>query len=67
MKTIIKGNKALAQTLGVHHQTVQKWRKKGILRQATIAERGRVIIYDLDKAIACLQNNPAKPERRSNA
>ncbi|MBD5183972.1 MAG: DUF3853 family protein [Bacteroidales bacterium] len=63
-RTLIKGNKALAETLGVHFQTVQQWRSKGLLKDATMVERGRVIIYDLDKVFECLKYRPVSAGRR---
>lgn len=62
-KATIRGNKALAGELGVHVQTVQKWRKNGILSNATLADLGKVIIYDLDKVYECLHHNRVKPGR----
>lgn len=55
----IKGNKALADTLGVSLRTVQQWRRDGILKKATISDFRRTIIYDLDKVLQCLQNRKA--------
>lgn len=54
--TIVKGNKALAQRLGVSRRSVQQWRKEGILRPAVVSDFRRTIIYDLDKALECLRN-----------
>lgn len=54
--TIVKGNKALAQRLGVSRRSVQQWRKEGILRPAIVSDFRRTIIYDLDKALECLRN-----------
>ncbi len=66
-RTTVRGNRELAKMLGVHYMTVQSWRNKGILAPATIAEYGRVIIYDLDKVFECLHHKPAKPGRRATA
>ena len=57
---IVKGNKTLALKLGVHPQTVQKWRRAGILAPAVLAEHGRVIIYDLQKVFECLDHKQLK-------
>lgn len=54
--TIVKGNKALAQRLGVSRRSVQQWRKEGILRPAVVSDFRRTIIYDLDKVLECLRN-----------
>lgn len=64
-RTLITGNKALAERLGVHFQTVQGWRKKGILAPATLSEYGRTIIYDLDRVFECLHHKRAKSGRRA--
>ncbi len=64
-KEIIKGNKKLAEVLGVHPQTVQKWRKIRLLEDATIAEFGRVILYDLEKVLKCLHHKRVKAGRRT--
>lgn len=63
-RTLIKGNKKLAETLGVHFKTVQEWRKKGVIAAGTVADYGRTIIYDLDKVLECLHNRPAHAGRR---
>lgn len=54
--TIIKGNKALAQRLGVSRRSVQQWRKEGILHPAIVSDFRRTIIYDLDKVLECLRS-----------
>ena len=64
-RTTIRGNRSLAERLGVHFTTVQKWRRQGILAPATISEFGRVIIYDLDKVFECLNHTPVKRGRRA--
>ncbi len=61
----IRGNKALAEKLGVNVMTVQKWRNDGILSSAVLADYGRVIIYDLDKVHNCLRHRPVKQGRRA--
>ena len=45
--------------------TVQNWRKSGVLTPATIAEFGRVIIYDLEKVYECLHHTTVKRGRRA--
>lgn len=64
-RTTIRGNRALADKLGVHFNTVQKWRNQGTLKPATLCEYGRVIIYDLDKVYECLNHQPVKRGRRA--
>lgn len=64
-RTIIRGNRKLADELGVHFNTVQKWRSSGILDPATVSEYGRVIIYDLEKVLECLHHKPVKAGRRA--
>lgn len=64
-RTIVKGNTSLAERLGVHRKTVENWRKKGILSQATLADYGRVILYDLDLVFECLQYKKVKSGRRT--
>ena len=63
--TTIKGNKALAEALGVHANTVLTWRRKGVLQNATLADYGRTIIYDLNKVYECLHHQQAKAGRRA--
>lgn len=64
-RVTVKGNRALADKLGVHYMTVQNWRKRGVLTPATIAEFGRVIIYDLEKVYECLHHTTVKRGRRA--
>ena len=52
----VKGNKQLAKELGVSRDTVQEWRKRGILAPAVLADIGRIIIYDMEKVYECLHN-----------
>lgn len=66
-RTTIRGNRALAEELGVHFNTVQNWRKLGILKAATLCEYGRVIIYDLEKVYECLNHQQVKQGRRAMA
>lgn len=66
-RTIIKGNTALAMTIGVHRKTIDLWRKKGVLAPATIAEYGRTILYDLDLVFECLHHKKVKAGRRASA
>lgn len=54
MRETITGNKALAETLGVHFNTIQNWKKSGTLAPAILCEYGRTIIYDLEKVYECL-------------
>ncbi len=53
-RTLIRGNKALAATLGVSCRTVSAWREKGVTDEAVVSHYGRIIIYDLDKVLCCL-------------
>ncbi len=62
-KNLIRGNKALALMLGVHPQTVQKWRKEGLLAPAIVAEFRRIIIYDITKVLDCLRHDKVAPGR----
>ena len=64
VKSIINGNKELAQVLGVSTVTIWNWKKSGILAPAILIEFGRIIRYDLDKVIECLQYRRDKPGRK---
>lgn len=64
-RTIVRGNTALAEKLGVSLATVKIWRRRGVLKSATVADYGRVIIYDLDKVLECLHHRPVKAGRRA--
>lgn len=64
-RTTIRGNKALANALGVHYMTIQGWRKKKVLDPAILVEYGRVIIYDLEKVYECLRHSKVKQGRRA--
>ena len=57
---IVKGNKALAEVLGISPVTVCELKKKGVLSPAIKSEYGRVIIYDVEKAMACLNHRRVK-------
>lgn len=57
-RTTIRCNKALAEALGVHPNTVSRWRNEGRLDKAVIADTGRVIIYDLEAVYECLSTTP---------
>lgn len=59
----IRGNKGLARELGVDPGTIHKWRKSGIIQDAIVAEYGRVIIYDIEKVMTCLQHSKVKAGR----
>lgn len=64
---LVRGNKGLAETLGVTTRTVQTWRKKGLLASATVVDRSRVIVYNLDEVFKCLKSAPLKwPAQRAN-
>ena len=64
---LVRGNKGLAEALGVTPCTVQTWRKKGLLVSATVVDRGRVIIYNLDEVLRCLRPvSPKWPAQRAN-
>lgn len=56
----IKGNLKLAEVLGVHKMTIQKWRRQGILANATVVDFRRTVIYDLEKVYECLNDKIAK-------
>ena len=64
-RMIIRGNKALAYALSVHHNTVYNWKKSGVLDKAILSEYGRVIIYDLDKVFQCLNHAPVNKKSRA--
>lgn len=59
----MKGCKNLAARLGVCEWTVKQWRKRGVLDAATLADFGRVIIFDMEKVYECLHHRTAKPGR----
>lgn len=63
MRETIIGNKALAKQIGVHFQTVGRWKKSGVLNSAILSEYGRIIIYDLDKVYQCLNYKPVAAGR----
>lgn len=54
-RNIIKGAKALAEFLGVHPNTISRWRREGRLDAATIVDTGRTIIFDLDLLPSCIK------------
>lgn len=54
MRETVRGNKGLAERLGVSPRTVCTWRQKGWLDEAVVSEIGRVIIYDVEEALKCL-------------
>lgn len=60
---IVRGNKGLAEVLGVDPTLICGWKKKGILDPAIKSEYGRVIIYDVIKAMECLNHKKVKPGR----
>lgn len=62
-KKYVRGNKALAEYLGVSPLTVCEWKGKGILNDAIKAEYGRVIIYDVEKVLASLKHKTLKAGR----
>lgn len=62
---IIKGNKALAASLGVSVRTIQQWRSEGLLRNATICDYRRTIIYNLDAVLYAMESwRPGRRLRR---
>lgn len=63
-RNLVKGIRGLAAILGVHYVTVAKWRKEGILDPATVADFRKTIIFDVDKALECLHNRPARQGRQ---
>ena len=64
-RTLINGNKALADKLNVTPKTIYNWKKCGVLAESIVANYGRTIIYDLDKVLECLHHKPAKAGRRA--
>lgn len=63
VRETVRGVKGLAERLGVHKCTVQKWRNMRVLDKATVADYGRVIIFDFDKVCECLRHHSSKPGR----
>lgn len=63
MGKIIKGNRALALELGVHYNTVSRWKQEGILEKGILAEVRRVILWDLDMVKQALRENPYQVRR----
>ncbi len=53
-RTLIRGNKALAEALGVSLSTVNRWRRQKILIPATVVDYCRTIVYDMDKVTTTL-------------
>lgn len=62
-RDIVRGNKALAERLGVSLATIAKWRQTGLIDNGVAAEYGRVIIYDVDMVLNCLKYRTVKPGR----
>lgn len=67
LRKYVRGNKALAEWLGVSEFTVCDWKKKGVLDSAIKSEYGRVIIYDTEKAMECLNHKTLKAGRPRRA
>lgn len=59
----VRGNKGLAEKLKVSVGTVQRWKRDGILDPAVVCDYGRVIIYNINKAKACIKYMPLKAGR----
>lgn len=62
-KKYVRGNKALSEYLGISEWTVCNLRKKGILDPAIKSLYGRIIIYDTEKAMQCLNHHKLKAGR----
>lgn len=62
-KKYIRGNKCLAEWLGVCEWTVCQWKTQGVLDNAIKSEYGKVIIYDTEKVMECLKHKTLKPGR----
>lgn len=54
MRETVTGNRNLAIALNVHRNTVNKWKRQGILNNAILSQIGRIIIYDIEKVYQCL-------------
>lgn len=65
-RELIRGNGRLAERLGVTKRTVATWRKKGVLDAGTVSYFGRVIIYDLDKVLECLNHRSVCERKKMN-
>lgn len=54
-RKIIKGDRKLAEALGIHRNTLTKWKKLGFLEYGTIAATGRIFLYDFDRVLEGIQ------------
>lgn len=66
MRETITGNKTLAKVLGVHENSVSKWKKSGVLDNAILSNFGRITIYDLEMVYVCLNHKKATAGRPRN-
>lgn len=60
----ITGNNELAELLGVSAGSIGRWKRMGLLQPAIVAEYGRTIIYNVEKAKECLKMGPERPGRK---
>lgn len=54
-RKIIKGDRKLAEELGIHRNTLTKWKRLGFLEYGTIAATGRIYLYDYDRVLEGIQ------------
>ena len=64
-RNTVTGVAKLAEALGLHKNTVSKYRSQGILQPAILSEYRRVVIFDLDKVYECLNHKPVSSGRPS--
>ncbi|MBD5419104.1 MAG: DUF3853 family protein [Bacteroides sp.] len=53
---IVRGNKDLAKHLQVSVRTIGRWKSDGLLSEAIVGQMHRVILYDLDKVLKCMNH-----------
>lgn len=62
--TRIKGNKALAEEIGISLKTLYNWKREGILEPAVVFHYRRTIVYNLEKVFECLKHRPVSRGRK---
>ena len=64
-RRIVRGKTELAKALGVCRSTIQDWSSKGFLSYGTVADVGKIVIYDVDLVLEGLRpDNLYKLNRR---